>query len=108
MTFEARKCRDNVQTSFGIEEDLQHHDRTLLSHLQNTSGCVLVLSLLCLGNLEYGEKEKKICELATELDSTNQRCEVYRANLLAVLRDMEDQKLKLSVKVQNARLSLKE
>uniref|UniRef100_A0A5B7BW59 Protein FAR1-RELATED SEQUENCE n=1 Tax=Davidia involucrata TaxID=16924 RepID=A0A5B7BW59_DAVIN len=54
------------------------------------------------------EKEKKICELTTELDSTNQRCEVYRANLLAVLKDMEDQKLKLSVKVQNARLSLKE
>lgn len=55
-----------------------------------------------------GEKEKKIQELATELDTTNQRCEVYRANLLAVLRDMEEQKLKLSVKVHNARLSLKE
>lgn len=54
------------------------------------------------------EKEKKIRELTAELESTNQRCEVYRANLLAVLRDMEDQKLKLSVKVQNARLSLKE
>ncbi|XP_059654102.1 protein FAR1-RELATED SEQUENCE 9 isoform X2 [Cornus florida] len=54
------------------------------------------------------EKEKKIRDLTTELDSTNQRCEVYRANLLAVLKDMEDQKLKLSVKVQNARLSLKE
>lgn len=54
------------------------------------------------------EKQKKISELTAELDNTNQRCEVYRANLLAVLRDMEDQKLKLSVKVQNARLSLKE
>lgn len=54
------------------------------------------------------EKEKKIRELTAELESTNQRCEVYRANLLAVLRDMEEQKLKLSVKVQNARLSLKE
>lgn len=54
------------------------------------------------------EKEKKIHDLASELESTNQRCEVYRANLLAVLKDMEDQKLKLSVKVQNARLSLKE
>lgn len=54
------------------------------------------------------EKAKKIHELSAELDSTNQRCGVYRANLLAVLRDMEDQKLKLSVKVQNARLSLKE
>lgn len=54
------------------------------------------------------EKEKKIRELSAELDNTNQRCEVYRANLLAVLRDMEEQKLKLSVKVQSARLSLKE
>jgi hypothetical protein len=54
------------------------------------------------------EKEKKIHELTAELESTNQRCEVYRANLLAVLRDMEEQKLKLAIKVQNARLSLKE
>ncbi|PSS31560.1 Protein FAR1-RELATED SEQUENCE like [Actinidia chinensis var. chinensis] len=54
------------------------------------------------------EKKKKIRELAAELESTNQRCEVYRANLLAVLREMEDQKLKLSVKVQNAKLSLKD
>ncbi|KAI3762307.1 hypothetical protein L1987_52732 [Smallanthus sonchifolius] len=55
-----------------------------------------------------GEKEKKIRELTSELENTNERCEVYRANLLAVLREMEDQKLKLSVKVQNARLTLKE
>ncbi|KAK8665461.1 hypothetical protein V6N13_005628 [Hibiscus sabdariffa] len=54
------------------------------------------------------EKEKKIHELSTELESINRRCEVYRANLLAVLRDMEEQKLKLSVKVQNARLNLRE
>lgn len=55
-----------------------------------------------------GAKEKKIRELTAELDNTNKKCEVYRANLLAVLKDMEEQKLKLSVKVQNARLSLKE
>ncbi|KAF3962060.1 hypothetical protein CMV_013392 [Castanea mollissima] len=54
------------------------------------------------------EKKKKISELTAELENTNQRCEVYRSNLLAVLKDMEEQKLKLSVKVQNARLSLKE
>lgn len=59
-------------------------------------------------HLSSVEKEQKIRELTAELQSTNRRCEVYRANLLAVLRDMEDQKLKLSVKVQNARLSLKE
>lgn len=54
------------------------------------------------------EKDRKIRQLAAELESTNQRCEIYRTNLLAVLKDMEDQKLKLSVKVQNARLSLRE
>ncbi|KAL8511137.1 hypothetical protein ACS0TY_017817 [Phlomoides rotata] len=58
--------------------------------------------------LSREEKEKKIHELSSELERTNQRCEVYRAILLALFRDMEDQKLKLSVKVQNARLSLKE
>ncbi|KAG5067625.1 hypothetical protein JHK85_000002 [Glycine max] len=59
-------------------------------------------------NQSVAEKQKKIGELTAELEATNQRCEVYRANLLAVLKDMEEQKLKLSVKVQNARLSLKE
>ncbi|KAL3624704.1 hypothetical protein CASFOL_031372 [Castilleja foliolosa] len=58
--------------------------------------------------LSREEKEKKIHELTAELDRTNHKCEVYRAILLALFRDMEDQKLKLSVKVQNARLSLKE
>lgn len=58
--------------------------------------------------LSREEKEKKIRELTAEVERTNQRCEVYRAILLALFRDMEDQKLKLSVKVQNARLSLKE
>jgi len=54
------------------------------------------------------EKAKKIRELTAELNNTTKRCEVYRSNLLAVLKDVEDQKLKLSVKVQNAKLSLKE
>ncbi|XLR59055.1 hypothetical protein HN51_013419 [Arachis hypogaea] len=54
------------------------------------------------------EKQKKIRELTAELETTNQRCKVYSANLLAVLRDMEEQKMNLSVKVQNVRLSLKE
>ncbi|KAG5064893.1 hypothetical protein JHK85_006076 [Glycine max] len=49
-------------------------------------------------NQSVAEKEKKIRELTAELEVTNQRCEVYRANLLTVLKDMEEQKLKLSVK----------
>lgn len=59
-------------------------------------------------NSSLEEKEKKFKQLTAELELTNKRCEVYRGNLLAVLRDMEAQKLKLSVKVQNARLSLRE
>lgn len=54
------------------------------------------------------EKEQKIRELSAELECLNQQSEVYRANLLGVLKDMEEEKLKLSVKVQNVRLSLKE
>ncbi|OVA01034.1 FAR1 DNA binding domain [Macleaya cordata] len=54
------------------------------------------------------EKDKRILELMSELDNVNQRCEVYRGNLLGVLKDMEEQKLKLSVKVQNVRLNLKD
>ncbi|KAH9603392.1 hypothetical protein KSS87_005346 [Heliosperma pusillum] len=59
-------------------------------------------------DLSTDEKAKKIQELAAELDKTNKRCEVYRKNLFAIVKEMEDQKLKLSVKVQNARLHLKE
>lgn len=67
-----------------------------------------IIKKFLLDPMQQAEKQKKIGELTAELEATNQRCEVYRANLLTVLKDMEEQKLKLSVKVQNARLSLKE
>lgn len=54
------------------------------------------------------DKERKIRELKAELEGVNHQSDVYRSNLLTVLKDMEDEKLKLSVKVQNARLSSKE
>ncbi|KAM7482832.1 hypothetical protein LguiB_007415 [Lonicera macranthoides] len=73
---------------------MEQHHINLRFHW--TSVNIRILSLSTLEDRE--EKAKKIRELSAELDSTNQRCEVYRANLLAVLRDMEDQKLKLSVK----------
>ncbi|KAK2984470.1 hypothetical protein RJ640_026957 [Escallonia rubra] len=76
--------------------------------MQEQNGQCFPFVLQIKNQLVKDEKEKKVRELTAELESTNQRCEVYRANLLAVLRDMEDQKLKLSVKVQSARLSLKE
>ncbi|KAF7141444.1 hypothetical protein RHSIM_Rhsim06G0002100 [Rhododendron simsii] len=50
---------------------------------------------------------QKIQELTAELENTSQRCEAYRAKLLAVLNIMEEQKLKISVKVQNVRRTLK-
>ncbi|KAK9135589.1 hypothetical protein Syun_014919 [Stephania yunnanensis] len=55
-----------------------------------------------------GEKDKKILELLNEVQSANQRCEVYRAKLFSLLKDMEEQKLKLSIKAQSVRVSLKE
>ncbi|GMJ02809.1 FAR1-related sequence 5 [Hibiscus trionum] len=54
------------------------------------------------------EREKKIEELNTEVEYASQRCEGYRAKLMAVLKDMEEQKLKLTVKVRNVRLILKD
>ncbi|XP_065847215.1 protein FAR1-RELATED SEQUENCE 5-like isoform X2 [Euphorbia lathyris] len=52
--------------------------------------------------------DKKIQELIAELELANQRCEAYQAKLLFVLKDMEEQKIKISIKIQNARLNLKD
>ncbi|KAL5858690.1 hypothetical protein ACOSQ3_006148 [Xanthoceras sorbifolium] len=54
------------------------------------------------------EKKKKIQEMTAELEKINHQSEVYRASLMTILKDMEEQKLKLSAKVKNARPSLKE
>ncbi|KAF9602053.1 hypothetical protein IFM89_024810 [Coptis chinensis] len=54
------------------------------------------------------EKEKKIQELSRDLSRANRKSELYRANLLTVLKDIEDQKLQLSVKVQNIKLGMKD
>ncbi|KAF8405607.1 hypothetical protein HHK36_010514 [Tetracentron sinense] len=58
--------------------------------------------------LSTDDKDKKIQELSRELDRANRKSEVYRANLLTVLKDIEEQKLQLSVKVQNIKLGMKE
>lgn len=52
--------------------------------------------------------DKKIIELRNELELANRRCEAYRTNLLSVLKEMEDQKLQVSIKVQNIKISLKD
>lgn len=52
--------------------------------------------------------DKRIQQLTYELDSANQKCEVYRSNLLSVLKDIEEHKLQLSIKVQNIKISMKD
>ncbi|GLU19636.1 hypothetical protein SLE2022_358740 [Rubroshorea leprosula] len=54
------------------------------------------------------EQDKKIQKLTRQLERARRKCEVYRANLLSILKDIEDQKLQLSVKVQNIKLGMKD
>ncbi|KAJ0641191.1 putative transcription factor FAR family [Helianthus annuus] len=51
-------------------------------------------------NISEDEKDRKIEQLNNELDCARRKCEVYRNNLLSVLRDIEDHKQQLSLKVQ--------
>lgn len=59
-------------------------------------------------HLSEDDMDKKIQDLTHAVDCANRKCEVYRANLLSVLRDIEDHKQQLSVKVQNIKLSMKD
>ncbi|XP_074286319.1 protein FAR1-RELATED SEQUENCE 5-like [Silene latifolia] len=52
--------------------------------------------------------DKKIRELNKELELGNRKCEVYRANLLSMLNNIEDQNQLVAVKVHNVKLSLKD
>ncbi|KAL9231758.1 hypothetical protein vseg_006944 [Gypsophila vaccaria] len=52
--------------------------------------------------------DKKIRELSKELESANRKCDVYRSNLLSTLKDIEDHKQQLAIKVHNVKLSLKD
>lgn len=54
------------------------------------------------------DQDKKIQKLHRKLDRARRKCEVYRANLLSVLKDIEEQKLQLSIKVQNIKLGMKD
>ncbi|GMN52370.1 hypothetical protein TIFTF001_021521 [Ficus carica] len=58
--------------------------------------------------LSMDEQDKKIDKLTRQLERARQKQEAYRANLLAVLKDIEQQKLHLSVKVQNIKVGMKE
>ena len=49
-----------------------------------------------------------IRKLMNELECANRKCEIYRSNLLSVLKAVEDHKLELSVKVENIKISMKD
>ncbi|KAI3736490.1 hypothetical protein L6452_16032 [Arctium lappa] len=59
-------------------------------------------------NLSEDEMDRKIQELSKEVECGKRKCEVYRSNLLSVLRDIEDHKQQLSLKVQIIRYSMKD
>lgn len=52
--------------------------------------------------------DTKIQELSYQLDCATQKCEVYRANLYSVLKDIDDHKQQLSINVQRIKHSLKD
>ncbi|KAK6916852.1 Zinc finger, SWIM-type [Dillenia turbinata] len=57
-------------------------------------------------HLSQDDLDKRLEELSRELDHANRKCEVYRANLLSVLKDIDDHKQQLSVKVHKIKLRL--
>ncbi|KAK7406965.1 hypothetical protein VNO78_08601 [Psophocarpus tetragonolobus] len=54
------------------------------------------------------DQDRTIEKLTRQLDRARRKCEVYRSNLLSILKDIEEQKLHLSVKVQNIKLGMKD
>ncbi|XP_060200030.1 protein FAR1-RELATED SEQUENCE 5-like [Lycium barbarum] len=50
-------------------------------------------------------QDEKIQELTNAVVNATEICEAYRAKLLSILRDMEEQKLRISLKVQSMRLN---
>lgn len=58
--------------------------------------------------LSEDDMDQKINELSVDLKRANRKCEVYRTNLLSLLKDIEDHKQRLSIEVQNIKLSMKD
>ncbi|XP_050388042.1 protein FAR1-RELATED SEQUENCE 5-like [Argentina anserina] len=61
-----------------------------------------------LETLSPDDQDKKIQKLSRQLERAQRKCEVYRSHLFSVLKDIEEQKLQLSVKVQDIRIEMKE
>ncbi|PKI71681.1 hypothetical protein CRG98_007903 [Punica granatum] len=53
------------------------------------------------------DQDKRIQQLTSELETANKICEAYRKKLLDMVKDMEEQKLKILVKVQSMKLNLR-
>ena len=76
--------------------------------------CLHVLSVQACCNfvlmdvIVQDDMDKKTRELKNELECSKRKCEVYRANLRSVLKDIEDHKLQLSIKVQNIKIGMKD
>ncbi|KAL3736499.1 hypothetical protein ACJRO7_025446 [Eucalyptus globulus] len=83
----AEKVAASKKHGFGLKQ------KTLIHGCQSQSCCT--------------EQDEKIRELTSELANASLQCEEYQRKLLAVLKDVEEQKLKILVKVQNMRLNLK-
>ena len=67
-----------------------------------------ILTFFLSRNFWQDDLDKKINELTNELECANRKCEVYRSNLFSVLKDIDDHKLQLSIKVQNIKISMKD
>ncbi|XP_028780991.1 protein FAR1-RELATED SEQUENCE 5 [Neltuma alba] len=59
-------------------------------------------------HMSEDDMDKNIRELMSELQSANRKCEIYRSNLLSVLKAVEDHKSELSVTVQNIKIGMKD
>ncbi|KAH7849805.1 hypothetical protein Vadar_023269 [Vaccinium darrowii] len=106
----AKKVAAAKQNSASVmQSNLANRSDQEVSNLTKRSDHELTKSENEMGQLQSCSvnQDKKIQELTDELENAIQRCEAYRAKLLAVLNNMEEQKLKISVKVQNVRLTLK-
>lgn len=70
--------------------------------------CIVKPIVIMMYKILQDVMDKNIRELTTELECANRKCEVYRANLLSLLKDIEDHKMQLSIKVENIKISMKD
>ncbi|CAN0881019.1 Protein FAR1-RELATED SEQUENCE 5 [Linum grandiflorum] len=59
-------------------------------------------------HLSEDDMDERIQQLTNEVKCASRKCEAYRGKLLSVLKDIEDHKLQLSIKVQNIKISIKD